>query len=65
MRLAYRNADDGLQTRPGSPKRLASAQRPGPIGWGYALAWFFVNDRIKLAAYRIFDPQQLVLTTRR
>jgi H+-transporting ATPase len=35
-----------------------------PIGWrwalfvwGYALAWFVVNDRIKLAAYRIFDPQ--------
>lgn len=24
--------------------------------WGYALAWFFVNDRIKLLAYRIFDP---------
>ena len=36
-----------------------------PIGWGwalfiwgYALAWFFVNDRIKLAAYRVFDPQE-------
>ncbi|MFC1454272.1 plasma-membrane proton-efflux P-type ATPase [Verrucomicrobiota bacterium] len=34
-----------------------------PIGWpwalavwGYALAWFMVNDRIKLLAYRIFDP---------
>ncbi len=26
--------------------------------WGYALAWFLVNDRIKLAAYRILDPQQ-------
>lgn len=33
-----------------------------PIGWqlallvwGYALAWFVVNDRIKLVAYRIFD----------
>ncbi len=24
--------------------------------WGYALAWFLVNDRIKLLAYRIFDP---------
>jgi H+-transporting ATPase len=39
-----------------------------PIGWrwalavwGYALAWFFVNDRVKLAAYRIFDPHQIVL----
>jgi H+-transporting ATPase len=26
--------------------------------WGYALAWFLVNDRIKLAAYRIFDFYQ-------
>jgi H+-transporting ATPase len=33
-----------------------------PLGWGwtllvwaYALAWFLVNDRIKLLAYRIFD----------
>ncbi|MCB2204638.1 plasma-membrane proton-efflux P-type ATPase [bacterium] len=33
-----------------------------PIGWqlslliwGYALAWFFVNDRIKIIAYRIFE----------
>jgi H+-transporting ATPase len=25
------------------------------IVWGYALAWFFVNDRVKLLAYRIFD----------
>ena len=24
--------------------------------WGYALVWFFVNDRIKLLAYRVFDP---------
>jgi H+-transporting ATPase len=24
--------------------------------WGYALAWFLLNDRIKLLAYRIFDP---------
>ena len=24
--------------------------------WGYALLWFLVNDRIKLLAYRIFDP---------
>jgi H+-transporting ATPase len=36
-----------------------------PIGWrwalfvwGYALAWFFVNDRVKLAAYHVFDPQE-------
>ena len=25
------------------------------IVWGYALAWFLVNDRVKLLAYRIFD----------
>jgi H+-transporting ATPase len=24
--------------------------------WGYALLWFLVNDRLKLLAYRIFDP---------
>jgi H+-transporting ATPase len=24
--------------------------------WGYAIAWALVNDRIKLLAYRIFDP---------
>jgi H+-transporting ATPase len=24
--------------------------------WGYSLVWFLLNDRIKLLAYRIFDP---------
>jgi H+-transporting ATPase len=24
--------------------------------WGYALAWFLVNDRVKLAAYQLLDP---------
>jgi H+-transporting ATPase len=24
--------------------------------WGYAIAWFLLNDRLKLLAYRIFDP---------
>lgn len=24
--------------------------------WGYALVWFLLNDRVKLLAYRIFDP---------
>jgi len=24
--------------------------------WGYALVWFLVNDRVKLLAYRAFDP---------
>jgi H+-transporting ATPase len=43
-----------------------------PIGWtwallvwGYALAWFLVNDRIKLAAYRIFDTRQPGLLLKR
>jgi H+-transporting ATPase len=24
--------------------------------WGYSMAWFLVNDRVKLFAYRVFDP---------
>lgn len=35
-----------------------------PLGWGwaiavwvYALAWFLVNDRIKLATYKVFSPE--------
>ncbi len=42
-----------------------------PIGWkwalavwGYALAWFVVNDQVKLLAYRIFDPSQKPLLAR-
>jgi H+-transporting ATPase len=30
---------------------------PALLVWGYALAWFFVNDAVKLVAYRIFDPE--------
>jgi H+-transporting ATPase len=33
--------------------------------WGYAVVWFFVNDRIKLVAYQILDPQPPVSTGRR
>ena len=29
--------------------------------WGYALVWFLVNDRLKLLAYRIFDPIKVEL----
>ena len=43
-----------------------------PIGWGwalavwgYALAWFFVNDRVKLAAFRILDLAHPWLSTRK
>jgi H+-transporting ATPase len=27
--------------------------------WGYALVWFFVNDRVKLLAYWIVDRAKL------
>ena len=43
-----------------------------PLGWGwaafvwvYALAWFLVNDRVKLLAYRIFDPTKAPLLGRK
>ncbi len=32
--------------------------------WGYALVWFLVNDRLKLLAYRIFDPTHAPLLGR-
>jgi len=39
-----------------------------PLGWGwaafvwaYALAWFLVNDRVKLLAYRFLDPAKPAL----
>ena len=32
--------------------------------WVYALAWFFVNDGVKLAAYRILDPQRPAVLAR-
>ena len=44
-----------------------------PIGWQraafvwvYAFAWFLVNDRLKLVAYRIFDqPHSRILSKSR
>ncbi len=43
-----------------------------PIGWswaflvwGYALIWFFLNDRVKLAAYRIFSLHEPGLLAKR
>jgi hypothetical protein len=27
--------------------------------WGYAFAWFLVSNRVKLLAYRIFDPARV------
>jgi H+-transporting ATPase len=32
--------------------------------WGYAVAWFLVNDRVKLLAYRILDPVKGGVRTR-
>ena len=33
--------------------------------WGYALAWFLVNDRVKLLAYRVFDPNAAPLLAKK
>jgi H+-transporting ATPase len=33
--------------------------------WGYALAWFLVNDRVKLLAYRVFDPTHAPLLAKK
>ena len=32
--------------------------------WGYALTWFFMNDRLKLLAYRFLDPAKVQGLTR-
>ena len=31
--------------------------------WGYALVWFLLNERVKLLAYRIFDPAKAKTTS--
>ena len=33
--------------------------------WGYAIAWALVNDRVKLLAYRIFDPTKPALLAKK
>jgi H+-transporting ATPase len=33
--------------------------------WGYALAWFLLNDRVKLLAYRMFELPQAPLLAKR
>jgi H+-transporting ATPase len=33
--------------------------------WGYALAWFLVNDRVKLVAYRVVDPANAPLLAKK
>jgi H+-transporting ATPase len=32
--------------------------------WGYALAWFLVNDQVKLLAYKIFDKTEPAVLSR-
>jgi H+-transporting ATPase len=32
--------------------------------WGYAIIWFLITDRVKLAAYKILDPAKNQGTTR-
>jgi H+-transporting ATPase len=34
------------------------------VVWGYAFAWFLVSDRIKIAAYKIFDMTHLGLLSK-
>ena len=43
-----------------------------PIGWkwaafvwGYAIVWALINDRVKLLAYRIFDPKGVPLLAKK
>jgi H+-transporting ATPase len=33
--------------------------------WGYALTWALVNDRVKLIAYRVFDPTKAPLLAKK
>jgi H+-transporting ATPase len=33
--------------------------------WGYALVWALMNDRVKLLAYRIFDPTKTPLLAKK
>jgi H+-transporting ATPase len=33
--------------------------------WGYSMAWFLVNDRVKLFAYRVFDPTAALVLARK
>jgi H+-transporting ATPase len=36
----------------------------GLLVWGYSLAWFLVEDRVKLLALRLFDREEPVLLGR-
>jgi hypothetical protein len=54
---------DPEQSHEPDPGKQHDQQSPATLGWGwaafvwgYALLWFFANDRVKLLAYRILDP---------
>ena len=34
------------------------------VVWGYALAWFLMNDRAELLAHRVFEPTTMPLLAR-
>jgi len=34
------------------------------VVWIYAFAWFLVNDRVKILAYKIFDPSHSKATVK-
>jgi len=34
------------------------------VVWGYGIVWFFINDQVKLLAYKIFDRQHLNLSAK-
>jgi len=54
------DVDSGLWALYDAP-RLAV----GTVRLGYALAWFLLNDRVKLLAYRIFDPTKAPLLAKK
>ena len=34
------------------------------LSWGYAFVWFLIFDAVKLALYRLMDPERAVLMAR-
>lgn len=58
MKCALTAADRLPHSAPDPQRYCLVAMGWGWAGfvWGYGLLWFLVNDRVKLLAYRIFDP---------
>jgi len=57
---SHRHADCGVWFVY-DPSRVALAG----FVWVYAVAWFLINDRVKLLAYRIFDPTKAPLLAKK